>query len=352
MLKDFETPGAPASTQEKIATGRSENMEPILQIQDLTVRFNTFEGRVQALNKMSFELAPGEVLGIVGESGCGKSVTAMSILRLLACPPGEIAGGKILFEGRDLLSLSDKEMRAIRGESIAMIFQEPMTALNPVFTVGDQIGEVLRTHKGMNRKEALSGATELLHRVRIPDPAKAVKAYPHEMSGGMRQRAMIAMALACKPKVLIADEPTTALDVTIQAQVIDLMKELQDDEGMSVLFITHDLGVVANTANRVIVMYLGRIVEQATVEDLFNRPFHPYTQGLMESIPRVGDKLRGEKKELVEINGTVPSLLNVPDGCKFNQRCPQVMERCRIEEPKLEEVSKGHLCRCWLHNGQ
>lgn len=327
-------------------------MEPILQIQDLSVRFNTFEGRVQALNNISFELAPGEVLGIVGESGCGKSVTAMSILRLLACPPGEIAGGKILFQGRDLLSLSDKEIRAIRGESIAMIFQEPMTALNPVFTVGDQIGEVLRTHKGKSRKEAASGATELLRKVRIPDPAKAADSYPHEMSGGMRQRAMIAMALACKPKVLIADEPTTALDVTIQAQVIDLMKDLQSDEGMSVLFITHDLGVVANTANRVIVMYLGRIVEQASVEALFKRPFHPYTQGLMASIPRVGDKLRGEKKELMEIKGTVPSLLNIPAGCKFNQRCPHAMERCRQEEPKLEEVSKGHLCRCWLHSGQ
>jgi oligopeptide/dipeptide ABC transporter ATP-binding protein len=274
----------------------------------------------------------------------------MSILRLLACPPGEIAGGKILFEDRDLLSLSNDKIREIRGASISMIFQEPMTALNPVFTVGEQIAEVFRKHKGLNRKEALAKSVEMLQQVRIPDASKAAGIYPHEMSGGMRQRAMIAMALACKPQILIADEPTTALDVTIQAQVIDLMKDLQQGVGMSVIFITHDLGVVANTANRVIVMYLGRIVEQALVTDLFRAPLHPYTQGLMASIPRVGDKLRGEKGELKEITGTVPSLLDIPPGCKFNERCPHVMDRCLKEEPELEEATQGRQCRCWLQS--
>ena len=324
-------------------------MEPILRVKNLSVLFHTFEGSLQALNGISFDLAQGEILGIVGESGCGKSVTAMSVLRLLACPPGEIATGEILFEGRDLLSLPNSELRDIRGSRISMIFQEPMTALSPVFTIGEQIGEVLRQHEGMNRRQAKERSVEMLRKVRIPDPEKAAGNYPHELSGGMRQRAMIAMALSCNPQILIADEPTTALDVTIQAQVIDLMKDLQQGGDMSVIFITHDLGVVANTVNRVIVMYVGRIVEQAAVNDLFHSPLHPYTHGLMESIPRVGDKLRGGKRELREIKGIVPSLLTIPPGCKFSERCPKVMDICREQEPELLEAGPGHFCRCWLH---
>lgn len=325
-------------------------MEPILQIQDLSVVFHTFDGKVQALDRISFDLSQGETLGVVGESGCGKSVTSLAILRLINSPPGEITSGRIRYRGKNLLSLSPSQMRTIRGEKISMIFQEPMTCLNPVFTVGEQISEVFRQHRGFKRREAMDRSIKMLQKVNIPDPKKASSYYPHEMSGGMRQRAMIAMALACKPEVLIADEPTTALDVTIQAQVIDLIKNLQQNLDMSVIFITHDLGVVAHAAKRVIVMYVGRILEEGSAMEIFGNPMHPYTQGLMESIPKVGEKLRKGKKQLTEIKGVVPSLLNLPQGCKFSTRCPDAMDICREKEPELKQVTIGHRCRCWLHD--
>ena len=324
-------------------------MEPILEVKNLSVEFQTFEGKVQALDQVSFELYPGETLGIVGESGCGKSVTSLSILQLIATPPGQITQGEILLEGLDLLKLSAARMRSIRGNRISMIFQEPMTSLSPVFTVGEQIAEVFRQHQKLPRKEAAFRSVEMLKKVNIPDPLKASGYYPHQMSGGMRQRVMIAMALACKPDILIADEPTTALDVTIQAQVIDQIKQLQKDMGMSVIFITHDLGVVAHTAKRVIVMYVGRILEQAPARELFGTPLHPYTQGLMKSIPKAGGKLLGKKQDLEEIKGVVPSLLDLPAGCKFSERCPRIMDVCRKREPELIPVSPGRKCRCWLY---
>lgn len=324
-------------------------MEPILEVKNLSVNFQTFEGKVTALDQVSFDLYPGETLGIVGESGCGKSVTSLSILRLIATPPGRISQGEILLEGRDLLKLSPGKMRSIRGNRISMIFQEPMTSLSPVFTVGEQIAEVFRQHQHLPRKKAAALSIDMLSRVNIPDPLKASRYYPHQMSGGMRQRVMIAMALACNPDILIADEPTTALDVTIQAQVIDQIKQLQKDMGMSVIFITHDLGVVAHTAKRVIVMYVGRILEQATASELFADPLHPYTRGLMESIPKVREKLNGKKQDLKEIKGVVPSLLDLPTGCKFSERCPQIMDICRQREPELIPVGHGRSCRCWLY---
>jgi oligopeptide/dipeptide ABC transporter ATP-binding protein len=327
-------------------------MEAILQVQDLSVVFHTFEGKLQALDRISFDLFKGETLGIVGESGCGKSVTSLCILRLIACPPGEITAGRIVYNGDDLLRYPAAKMRSIRGEKISMIFQEPMTSLSPVFTVGEQISEVFRQHRGLRRYEARQAGIEMLKKVNIPEPQKASRYYPHEMSGGMRQRAMIAMALACSPELLIADEPTTALDVTIQAQVIDLIKKLQQDMGMSVIFITHDLGVIAHTARRVIVMYTGRIVEEASAAELFTAPLHPYTQGLMDAIPKIGEKLRGAKRELREIKGVVPSLLDLPAGCKFSDRCRHAMDICRQQEPMLTAVANGRRCRCWLHGSE
>jgi len=324
-------------------------MDAILKVKNLSVAFHTFEGRLQALDRVSFDVFPGETLGIVGESGCGKSVTSLCILRLIPSPPGEITGGSIDYRGTDLLGLSLKEMRSVRGQKISMIFQEPMTSLSPVFTVGEQISEVFRQHQKIGRREALERSIAMLKKVNIPDAPKASRCYPHEMSGGMRQRAMIAMALACKPDLLIADEPTTALDVTIQAQVIDLMRELQHEMGMAVIFITHDLGVVANTARRVAVMYMGRIVEEAAVGEIFNAPLHPYTRGLMNSIPRIGEKLRGDKQPLREIKGVVPSLLALPIGCTFSDRCGRAMEICRRSEPDLATIRPDHRCRCWLH---
>jgi oligopeptide/dipeptide ABC transporter ATP-binding protein len=331
---------------------RFVEMDPILQINNLSVVFHTLEGKVQALDRVTFGLGRGETLGLVGESGCGKSVTALCILQLIAAPPGEITSGEILLNDRDLLKLSPSQMRAIRGERISMIFQEPMTSLSPVFTVGEQIAEVFRQHKSMGRKEAARCSFEMLAKVNIPDPIKASRSYPHEMSGGMRQRVMIAIALACNPDILIADEPTTALDVTIQAQVIDLIKELQQDMGMSVIFITHDLGVVAHSAKRVIVMYVGRILEEASAADLFSTPMHPYTQGLMASIPRLRKKIRGYKHQLKEIKGVVPSLTDLPPGCNFSDRCPHVMDICRRREPEIIMVGQKRRCRCWLVNGQ
>jgi oligopeptide/dipeptide ABC transporter ATP-binding protein len=322
-------------------------MTPILKINDLSLVFHTFEGKIQALDRIGFEVFPGETLGIVGESGCGKSVTSLAILKLIPSPPGEITTGRIDYRGIDILSLSPREMGTVRGQKISMIFQEPMTSLSPVFTIGQQISEVYRQHKKMARRDALEQSIEMLQKVNIPEPRKVSHYYPHEMSGGMRQRAMIAMALACRPELLIADEPTTALDVTIQAQVIDLIKGLQAEMGMSVIFITHDLGVVANTAKRVIVMYMGRIVEEADVADIFGAPLHPYTRGLMESIPRIGKKSRGAKQPLKEIKGVVPSLLKLPPGCKFSDRCGHVMDVCLQKEPELTLVAKNHRCRCW-----
>ncbi len=311
-----------ASTSGKAPAG---NGDVILDVDGLKTYFFTRQGLVKAVDGVSFALRKGETLAIVGESGCGKSITALSLLRLIPDPPGRIVGGSIALDGRDLIKLDEAEMRKVRGNDISMIFQEPMTSLNPVMTIGDQIAEVLLLHRGMTKQEAREKATEMLRIVRIPVPEQRVKEYPHQLSGGMRQRAMIAIALACNPKVLIADEPTTALDVTIQAQILDLILELQKTLGTAVILITHDLGVVAETAQRVIVMYAGRKVEEATVGDLFAQPLHPYTRGLMGSIPRL-DLMRGVDhvaERLQEIPGIVPALFDLPKGCAFAPRCPQ-----------------------------
>ena len=322
-------------------------MEPLLEVQDLHTQFFTLNGVIRAVDGVSFELAPGETLGLVGESGCGKSVTALSVMRILPEPAGRITRGSILFRGQDLAALPEKEMEKIRGNKIAMVYQEPMTALNPAFTVGDQLGEVFRVHQGLGRREAVKKAAELLHQVGIPSPATRVKDYPHQLSGGMRQRAVIAMAIACNPEILIADEPVTALDVTIQAQILDLILNLRSRLGMSLILISHDLGVVANMVERVIVMYAGRIVETAGVEEIFRSPLHPYTRGLFQSIPRIGRRV----ETLPEIPGSVPNLLQLPKGCKFVNRCAEVVERCAQEEPSLFPAGKGHFSRCW-HQGQ
>ena len=319
----------------------------LLTIRNLHTYFYTDEGVAKAVDGVDLELKEGGTLGVVGESGCGKSVTALSVMRLIPDPPGKIAQGEIIFEGKNLLSLSEAEMRKIRGRSISMIFQEPMTSLNPVFQIGDQISEVLRLHEGMSRREAWDRSVEMLKMVGIPSPERRVQEYPHQLSGGMRQRAMIAMALACSPKLMIADEPTTALDVTIQAQILELMNRLQRDKGMSVILITHNLGVIAETAQKVAVMYAGRIVEYAEVKPIFGNPMHPYTQGLLKSIPRL-DEDHARKARLEAIPGLVPSLLELPKGCKFSNRCKYVFEKCG-EEPQLIEAEPRHLVRCWLH---
>jgi peptide/nickel transport system ATP-binding protein len=294
---------------------------------------------------VSFSLPQGEVLGIVGESGCGKSVTALSIMRLIPEPPGRIVGGRISLEGRELLGLPEAAMQEIRGNRIGMIFQEPMTSLNPVFRIGDQIAEVLERHRRMTHRQALDRSAEMLHRVGIPSPELHLRDYPHQMSGGMRQRVMIAMALACEPSLIIADEPTTAVDVTIQAQILELMRRLKESTGVSFLLITHDLGVVAEMAQHVLVMYAGRVVEQAGVLELFDKPLHPYTQGLMRSIPALA--VAEGRERLQAIPGVVPNLLELPAGCKFSDRCPYVFERCGVE-PGLIQVD-GRTARCWLY---
>lgn len=331
--------------------------EALLEIRDLVTEFGTEHGVVRAVDGVSFELSRQQTLGVVGESGCGKSVTALSVMRLIASPPGRIASGSIRYAGKELLSLGDREMRAIRGNRIAMIFQEPMTSLNPVFTVGDQVAEAVRLHQGKSKSEALAVAAEMFTKVGIPSPEERLDAYPHQLSGGMRQRVMIAMALACKPDVLIADEPTTALDVTIQAQILDLLRSLQSELGMSVMLITHDLGVVAETCDEVVVMYAGRVVERAKTAELFAQPRHHYTAGLLRSVPRVpglGEVAPGEVPErkpgdsrprLPEIKGMVPRLWSLPVGCKFSTRCPAVQERCRAEEPKLVQLGASQV-RC------
>jgi peptide/nickel transport system ATP-binding protein len=302
---------------------------------------------VRAVDGVSFTVNPGETVAMVGESGCGKSVTSLSILRLIASPPGRTVAGRILFQGRDLLAASEEEMRGVRGNEIAMIFQEPMTSLNPVLTIGRQIAETLTVHRGMSRADGLARAIEMLRLVNIPEPGARTGQYPHQLSGGMRQRVMIAMALACNPKLLIADEPTTALDVTIQAQILDLMRELKARTGAAILLITHDLGVVAEMAQRVFVMYAGRKVEEAPVGALFARPRHPYTRGLLASIPRLGAAAAPARRRLAEIPGVVPSLREEIPGCVFAARCAYAQERCRREYPPLERKDDGHLVACW-----
>ena len=326
------------------------NDQRVLEIRDLKTYFFTYEGVAKAVDGVTYQLAKGEPLGLVGESGCGKSVTALSILRLIPIPPGKIVGGEILFKGKNLIDLSEEEMRKIRGNRISMIFQEPMTSLNPVFTIGNQIQETIKLHQGLSKRESLEKAIEMLRLVNIPSPERCVNQYPHELSGGMRQRAMIAMSLACNPEILIADEPTTALDVTIQAQILDLLNKLKEELGMAIILITHNLGVIAETVNRVLVMYAGKIVEEAKTKTLFENPQHPYTRGLLKSIPRLGDKVRHGKVRLSEIPGVVPSLYEIPSGCKFSTRCPSVMDICKAIEPELKEIEKGHFSACWLTN--
>ncbi len=323
----------------------TNNNQPLLQIKNLTVSFKTQAGKVTVVNDVSYETFPGRTLAVVGESGCGKSVTAMSILQLIPCPPGRYDTGEIIFGGRNLLKLSDKEMQSVRGNEIAMIFQEPMTSLNPVYTIGEQIAEAVRIHLKKNHSEALAHAVEMLKKVGISDPHKRVHEYPHQLSGGMRQRVMIAMALSCNPALLIADEPTTALDVTIQAQILDLINDLQDQNNMSVILITHDLGVVAENADDVAVMYASRIVEKTDVRGIFKDPLHPYTCGLLNSLPKLNEK----QDRLTVIPGVVPDPLDFPKGCKFNTRCSvcQGYKRCFEQDPPLIEIKPGHFCACW-----
>jgi peptide/nickel transport system ATP-binding protein len=319
----------------------------VLDVKNLQTVFFTNSGLFKAVDDVSFRVRRGETLAIVGESGCGKSVTALSIMRLVPDPPGRIVGGSVALEGTDLLGLDEAEMRAIRGNRISMIFQEPMTSLNPVMRIGDQITEAVRLHRKLTAKEAWNKAVDMLRLVRIPEPEQRAREYPHQLSGGMRQRAMIAMALACRPALLIADEPTTALDVTIQAQILALIVELQKELGTGLILITHDLGVVAQTAQRVIVMYAGKKVEEATVEALFENPRHPYTRGLMASMPAVATFGSNSDARLVEIPGMVPSLTNLPPGCAFAPRCPLAVERCRAEYPPLQDWGDNHFAACW-----
>jgi peptide/nickel transport system ATP-binding protein len=322
--------------------------EPLLEIRGLKTHFTTEGGIVQAVDGVDISIARGETLGVVGESGCGKTVTALSVLKLIAMPPGRIVAGQILYQGRDLAPLSTAEMDRIRAKDIAMVFQEPMTSLNPVYTIGEQIAEVLRRHEGLSRKAALERTIEMLRLVQIPNPDKRVHDYPHQFSGGMRQRVMIAMALSCSPKLLIADEPTTALDVTIQAQILELLQEMKSRFGMAIMLITHAMGVVAETAQRVVVMYAGKVIEEAPVEALFADPKHPYTQGLIRSIPRI-DTAATRKARLEAIPGVVPSLLKPPPGCRFAARCKHAMPRCRDAVPPLLDVGGGHKVACVLY---
>lgn len=322
--------------------------QTLLNIEELSTFFYTNRGVVKAVDGLDLELGKGETLGLVGESGCGKSVTALSIMHLIQEPPGKIINGRILFDGRDLVQLNREEMRHIRGNRISMIFQEPMTSLNPAFQVGDQIAEVLQIHENLPRRAAWNRAVELLTKVGIPDPEQRVREYPYQMSGGMRQRVMIAMALACNPDMIIADEPTTALDVTIQAQILDLMNDLKSDFNTSILLITHDLGVVAEMSQWIAVMYAGKIVEYTDVVELFSHPGHPYTVGLMASIPNIEAPVP-EDRVLQTIPGVVPSLLDLPPGCTFQDRCNRAFAACLKEDPPLFDSGSGHKVRCWLH---
>lgn len=316
--------------------------ETVLSVENLVTSFKISGREINAVDNCSFKVQKGKTLGIVGESGCGKSVTSLSIMRLIPTPPGNIRSGNIIFENKNLVDLPEPDMRKIRGNKISMIFQEPMTSLNPVYTIGDQIAEVFQLHKNVSRKEALDLSIDMLKQVRIPSPEKRIDDYPHQLSGGMRQRVMIAIALACKPTLLIADEPTTALDVTIQAQILALMNNLQQENGMSTILITHDLGVVAETCDDVVVMYAGKIVEKATTKEIFTNPKHPYTVGLLNSIPRLGEK----KHRLNTIPGIVPSLAKLPKGCRFQDRCALATSECKIAEPNLTEISTGKYVAC------
>jgi len=342
-LKDAVTVPAGAVTE-------TDTAERILEVNGLQTYFFTREGIVKAVDDVSLYLNKGETLGVVGESGCGKSITALSIMRLVPDPPGKTIAGSVILDGRNLLELSEDEMRKVRGNEISMIFQEPMTSLNPVLTIGHQISEALILHQGMNKVEALARSVEMLELVRIPEPVQRVREYPHQLSGGMRQRVMIAMALACNPKVLIADEPTTALDVTIQAQILELIVSLQEKLGTAVILITHDLGVIAETVQRVVVMYAGRKVEEASVEDLFANPLHPYTHGLLASIPSL-EIMRGDGSEtrdrLNEIPGIVPALTDLPAGCAFAPRCTHADDQCAAHYPPYEEKRPNHWAACW-----
>jgi oligopeptide/dipeptide ABC transporter ATP-binding protein len=327
-------------------TSSAPTHDALLDVRNLSTYFYTRSGVVKAVDRVSIKLNSRETFGVVGETGCGKSVMALSVMRLVEWPPGKIVDGQIDFLGRDLLKVTEEEMREIRGSKISMIFQEPMTSLNPVYTVGDQIAEMITLHQNVSRTDAMAKAVELLRRVRMPDPERAVKKHPHELSGGMRQRAMIAMATSCSPRLLIADEPTTALDVTIEAQILKLMRELVREIGASVLLITHDLGIVAENCDRVAVMYAGNIVERADVEAIFGEPLHPYTEGLLNAIPKLGRK-RGEPLAVIE--GSVPDLSDPPSGCKFHPRCAKAMPVCSQKIPESLEVRPGHLASCFLH---
>jgi peptide/nickel transport system ATP-binding protein len=327
---------------------QGDEKAPLLEIRGLKTHFSTDDGIVQAVDGVDISIGRGETLGVVGESGCGKTVTALSVLKLIAMPPGKIVAGQILYQGRDLAPLGTADMDRIRAKDIAMVFQEPMTSLNPVYTIGEQIAEVLRRHEGLSRKAALDKTVEMLRLVQIPNPDKRVTDYPHQFSGGMRQRVMIAMALACSPKLLIADEPTTALDVTIQAQILELLQDMKSRFGMAIMLITHAMGVVAETAQRVVVMYAGKVIEEAPVERLFADPKHPYTQGLIRSIPRI-DTAATRKARLEAIPGVVPSLLNPPPGCRFAARCKFAMPKCREAVPPLLDVGGGHRVACVLY---
>ncbi len=318
----------------------------LLDVRDLRIHFHSEEGLVRAVDGVSYQLHPGETLGLVGESGCGKTVSSLAILKLLEVPPADYHGGEIIFEGKDLLKSSEKELRRLRGKAISMIFQEPMTSLNPIISIGSQVGEVLTAHQKMRPRQAHERTIELLSMVGIHSPRQRADEYPHQLSGGMRQRVMIALALACNPKILIADEPTTALDVTIQAQILDLMMELQSGLGTSILLITHDMGVIAETASQVAVMYAGRIVEKADVHTIFQTPLHPYTQSLLRCIPRIDEENR--PRRLVEIPGRVPNLCFLPPGCLFRERCPVAEDSCRERRPELLPVEEGHWVGCWV----
>lgn len=322
--------------------------DPELQVKHLKISFCGNGQKLTAVNGISYSLNKGEILAIVGESGCGKTVSALSILRLIPEPPGMIEAGNILFNSMDLLKLDPRQLRNIRGKDISMVFQDPMTSLNPVLSLGDQLMEPILRHTRLSRREAREKAIELLRRVEIPSPAEKMKQFPHQLSGGMRQRIMIAMALSCSPRILIADEPTTALDVLIQAEIIDLLQQLKEQTGMSVILITHDLGIVTEIAQRVIVMYAGDIVESGPARQLFHTPLHPYTLGLKNSVPKLGRKKEGGK-HLTEIPGNVPSLNQLPAGCPFHPRCPSVIERCKSEKPELREAGPGHTVSCWLY---
>jgi peptide/nickel transport system ATP-binding protein len=322
--------------------------QPLLKVEDLRVEFQTRRGAATVLNGVDFHVHGGETLCVVGESGCGKSMTALALLRLIPTPPGRISSGRVLFRGEDLLQASEERMREVRGNRVSMIFQEPMTSLNPVYSVGNQIGESLRLHAGLDASQARERSIEMLRQVGIPAPEQRVDEYPHQLSGGMRQRVMIAMALACRPDILIADEPTTALDVTVQAQIFDLLRDLQRENGTAVMLITHDMGAVAEMADRVMVMYAGRVIEQGTTEQVLGKPLHPYTRGLIDCLPDLGSSQLSQREELVEIPGVVPSIWAIGTGCAFRDRCKSAMSHCAEIVPPLMHTEGGHAAACWL----